>query len=121
MRPCRPGGAGCFRLSLSEHEGEAQSKEAAHARRAVPLGQGPQGGPPPDFGERASFPVSIPKGSLGFPVGGPAPYRTGSRTPRAGALTWASAQGSSRSRSPSPSRSKKARRRWGPGGVASGA
>jgi hypothetical protein len=23
-RPCRPGGAGCFRLSLSEHEGEAQ-------------------------------------------------------------------------------------------------
>jgi hypothetical protein len=24
VRPCRPGGAGCFRLSLSEHEGEAQ-------------------------------------------------------------------------------------------------
>jgi hypothetical protein len=23
-RPCRPGGTGCFRLSLSEHEGEAQ-------------------------------------------------------------------------------------------------
>jgi hypothetical protein len=41
---------------------------------------------------------------------GPA-YRTRSRTPRAGALTWASAQGSSRSKSPSPSRSKKARRR----------
>ena len=87
------------------------AKEGRPRGTGGPFGAGAPRRTPPDLGERASFPVPIPKGSLGFPVGGPAPYRTTSRTPRAGALTWASVQGSSRSKSPSPSRSKKARRR----------
>jgi hypothetical protein len=74
-------------------------------------GRGPKADPHRTWGNGPPFPVPIPKSPLGFPVGGPAPYRTRSRTPRAGALTWASVQGSSRSKSPSPSRSKKARRR----------